>query len=156
MTRACLLAVVAGTVAFAWGALGGQAPRAFAALIASWLFFSGAAMGTLAFGAVLELSGARWADGLNALASAVTSFVPVAMLLLVLIVAGVPSWAPWFDRPPSGQAFWLNLPFFSVRELLSTAKLRTSNKRQRLMRAPKRGVLKAFLQGMSVPGTGRK
>jgi Ni/Fe-hydrogenase subunit HybB-like protein len=123
LTRACLLAVVAGTVAFAWGVLGGHAPRTFAALIASWLFFSGAAMGTLAFGAVLELSGARWADGLNSLASAVTSFVPVAMLLLILIVAGVPSWAPWFDRPPPGQAFWLNLPFFSVRELLSTAVL---------------------------------
>jgi len=32
-------------------------------------FLLGAAMGTLAFGAVLELSGARWADGLNSLAS---------------------------------------------------------------------------------------
>jgi Ni/Fe-hydrogenase subunit HybB-like protein len=123
LTRACLLAVAAGTVAFVWGALGGHAPRTFAALIASWLFFSGAAMGTLAFGAVLALSGARWADGLSSRASAVISFVPVAMLLLVLIVAGVPSWAPWFDRPPPGQAFWLNLPFFAARELLSTAVL---------------------------------
>jgi Ni/Fe-hydrogenase subunit HybB-like protein len=120
LTRACLIAVVAGMIAFAWGTLGGHAPRTFAALIASWLFFSGAVMGALAFTAVLELSGARWAVKLNASSSALTGFVPLAMLLLVLIVAGLANWAPWFDRPPPGQAFWLNVPFFSARELLSS------------------------------------
>jgi Ni/Fe-hydrogenase subunit HybB-like protein len=117
------MAVVAGVVAFIWSSVGGQAPRAFAALIASWLFFSGAAMGALAFTAVLELSGARWAARMNASASAVTGFAPLAMLLLVLIVAGLASWAPWFDRAPAGQAFWLNVPFFSARELLSSVAL---------------------------------
>jgi Ni/Fe-hydrogenase subunit HybB-like protein len=123
LTRACLIAVVAGVAAFAWGTLAGHAPRTFAALIASWLFFSGAAMGALAFTAVLELSGARWSARMNASASAVTGFVPLAMVLLVLIVAGLASWAPWFDQPPAGQAFWLNVPFFSARELLSSVAL---------------------------------
>jgi len=121
--RACLLAVAAGIVAFAWGTLGGNAPRTFGALIASWLFFAGAAMGALAFTAVLELSGARWAARLSAPASALTGFVPLAMVLLILIVAGLASWAPWFDRVSPGQAFWLGVPFFAARELLGSVAL---------------------------------
>jgi Ni/Fe-hydrogenase subunit HybB-like protein len=123
LARACLVAVAAAIVAFAWGVHGGHAPRAFASLIASWLFFAGAVVGALAFAAVLELSGARWAGWLAGLAAAVTSFVPMATVLLVVIVAGLASWAPWFDRPPPGQAFWLNVPFFSARELLCTVGL---------------------------------
>jgi hypothetical protein len=123
LARVCVVAVVAAIGAFGWGVLGGHAARTFAALIASWLFFAGAVVGALAFGAVLQLSGARWAGWLVNLAAAVTSFVPLAMVLLVLIVAGLASWAPWFDRPPPGQAFWLNVPFFSARELLSAAVL---------------------------------
>lgn len=123
LTRACLVAVAAGAIAFAWGALGGYAPRTFGALIASWMFFAGMVMGALAFTAVLELAGARWAGGLVASASAVTSFLPTALLLLILIIAGLASWAPWFDGAPAGQGFWLNVPFFSARELLSALAL---------------------------------
>jgi Ni/Fe-hydrogenase subunit HybB-like protein len=123
LARTCLVAVVLGIAAFVWGALSGQAPRVFAALIASWLFFAGAAMGALAFLAVLELAGARWSRGLGVLASAVSNFVPLATLLLILIVVGLASWAPWFDQPVPGQSFWLNVPFFSARELLSTVAL---------------------------------
>jgi hypothetical protein len=121
--RVCLLAVALGIVAFAWGATGAHAPQVFAALIAGWLFLAGAVMGAIAFGAVLELAGARWADRLTALASAVTSFVPVALVVLLLLVVGLPSWAPWYDATPAQQSFWLNVPFFSARELLASIAL---------------------------------
>jgi hypothetical protein len=123
LTRLCLLAVAVGIAAFARGAAGVHAPRVFAAVIAGWLFLAGAVMGAIAFGAALELSGARWAGRLIALASAVTSFVPVALVVLVLLVVGLPSWAPWYDSAPTQQTFWLNVPFFSARELLASLAL---------------------------------
>jgi len=119
VTRVCLLAVIAGATAFAAGAATAHGPRVFGALIAGWLFLAGTVMGAIAFAAVLELGGARWARPLIALASAVTSFVPVACVVLVLIVVGLPAWAPWYDAGPSHETFWLNVPFFATRELLA-------------------------------------
>ncbi len=123
LARISVLAVALGIAAFAWAVTGTHASRAFAALIAAWLFLAGAVMGAIAFGAVLELAGARWAGSLIAIGGAVTSFVPVALVVLVLIVVGLPSWAPWYDTAPSEQTFWLRTPFWSARELLATTAL---------------------------------
>lgn len=118
---AALALVAAGATAFVTGLGGGGAPRAFAALIASWLFFAGAAAGALAFRAFFRIVDARWARPVAALAGIPIGFAPVAMLLLVVIVVGA-SAAPWL-RPAEADAAWLTLRSFTVRELAANGVL---------------------------------
>jgi Ni/Fe-hydrogenase subunit HybB-like protein len=112
---AAFVAVVVGMAAFATGLHGGQAPRTFAALIASWLFFAGVAAGALAFVAFFRIVDARWARPLVSGASALASFAPVAFLVLVVILAGARA-APWLSPEASGSS-WLRLSHLAAREL---------------------------------------
>ncbi len=122
-SAACLAAVVVGLIALGWGALGANASGVFGALIASWLFFAGVAMGAAAFRALLSVMHARWAIPLDPAVARATRFVPVAAVVLAIIVAGFRAWAPWVHHVNASRAFWLNAPFFSIRELVATAAL---------------------------------
>ncbi|NOY93426.1 MAG: polysulfide reductase NrfD [Deltaproteobacteria bacterium] len=124
ITLSCLFAVGAGIAAFGWGAASARAPGVFGALIASWLFFAGTAMGAVAFRALLGgVLRARWARELEPTASTLMAFVPVASLLLAVPLIGLWIWAPWTAHAPPARAFWLNAPFFYIREVLGTAAL---------------------------------
>ena len=120
-TVAALVAVAAGAVAFVSGLGAGDRPRTYAALIASWLFFAGLAAGALAFRALFQIIGARWAQPLASLGGAAIGFVPVAMVLLVVIVIGA-DFAPWLHADPS-SGWWMSPTALSVRELAVTGGL---------------------------------
>ncbi|HEX7477625.1 MAG TPA: NrfD/PsrC family molybdoenzyme membrane anchor subunit [Polyangiales bacterium] len=122
-SRACLAAIVAGLVALGWGATGANAQGVFGALIASWLFFAGVAMGAVAFRALLSVMHARWSVPLDPAAARATAFMPAAAALLAIIVVAFRLWAPWAEHANPARAFWLNAPFFSIRELVATAAL---------------------------------
>ncbi len=115
---AAIAAVGLGIAAFATGLGGGGAPRAYAALIASWLFFAGAAAGAVAFRALFCLITGKWTRPLNALAGAQAAFLPAALILLVVIVAGAGR-APWVATSTG----WLATPFLIVRQLALNALL---------------------------------
>ncbi len=114
LALAALGAVVVGLIAFATGLVGGDSPRTFGALIASWLFFAGAAAGALAFRAFFRIVDARWARPLAALGALQLRFTPVALLVLVVILAGA-GLAPWLH---SGGASWPRVLFVAARQLV--------------------------------------
>jgi hypothetical protein len=116
---AAIGAVAIGVIAFVTGLLGGDSPRTFGALIASWLFFAGAAAGALAFRAFFQIVDARWARPLAAIGAIQIGFAPVAMLVLVVILIGA-GLAPWL--PPGGQA-WPRILSLTVRQLALSAGL---------------------------------
>lgn len=107
-------AVALGVLAFASGILGGDSPRTFGALMASWLFFAGAAAGALAFRAFFQIVAARWSRPLATIGASQLGFMPVALLVLVVILAGA-RLAPWL-HPDAGV--WLGVPFLTMRELV--------------------------------------
>ncbi len=111
---ACLGAVAMGLIAFATGLGGGESPRTFGALIASWLFFAGAAAGALAFRAFFHIVDARWARPLAALGATQIRFTPVALVVLVVILAGA-GLAPWLRFE---GAAWPHVVFVAVRQLV--------------------------------------
>jgi hypothetical protein len=115
---AAIGAIGLGAAAFATGLTGGGAPRTFAALIASWLFFAGAAAGAVAFRALFRLIQARWAQPLGALAEAQTSFLPAASGVLVVLLIGAEI-APWVARSTG----WLATPTLVIRQLAVNAAL---------------------------------
>ena len=85
---AAFLAVAVGVAAFATGLQGDESPRTFASLIASWLFFAGIAAGALAFVAFFRIVDASWARPLASRGAVLASFAPVALVVLVVILAG--------------------------------------------------------------------
>ena len=111
---ACFGAVGIGLIAFATGLGGGDSPRTFGALIASWLFFAGAAAGALAFRAFFHIVDARWARPLAALGANQLRFTPVALVVLVVILAGA-GLAPWLHFE---GAAWPRVVFVAVRQLV--------------------------------------
>lgn len=117
-TWAAIAAVVLGAAAFATGLTGTGAPRTFAALIASWLFFGGAAVGAVAFRALFRVIDAGWARPLGPLAGAPAAFLPAASLVLVVIVLGA-GVVPWIAHPVG----WLSTPFLVGRQLVLNAVL---------------------------------
>lgn len=115
---AAAAAVALGTVAFATGLGGGAAPRTFAALIASWLFFAGAAAGAVAFRAFFRIVGADWTRPLDALGGLQAAFAPAAATVLVVILAGAAA-APWIPHATG----WLAIPALVAREVVLTGAL---------------------------------
>jgi len=115
---AAVVAVGLGAAAFVTGLTGGSAPRTFGALIASWLFFVGAAVGAVAFRALFRLINAGWARPLGPLAGTATAFLPAAAVLLVVIMAGA-GIAPWIPHPEG----WLATPLLVARQLAVNAVL---------------------------------
>jgi hypothetical protein len=115
---AAIGAIALGTVAFASGLTAGGAPRVFGALIANWLFFTGAAVGAVAFRALFLLIRAGWAQPLGPLAEAQASFLPVASVVLVVILAGA-GIAPWVVNPIG----WLALPALVIRQFAANGAL---------------------------------
>ncbi len=111
-------AVVAGAAAFLSGLGGGRAPGTFGTLIASWMFFAGGALGAVTFGALFRIIPARWARPLVAHAWAPGVFGPVALAVLVVILAGAES-APWV----AGSRGWLAPPVLVAREIVLSAAL---------------------------------
>ena len=107
----------AGAGAFLYGVLLGDALRAWQALLVNTLFFWGLAQAGVVLSALLQLTAARWGRPLKRAAEATAAFLPVALVLVAVLLAGAASWAPWVDHPPAGRAAWLNLPFFAAREL---------------------------------------
>lgn len=87
-------AVVLGVAAVATGLGPGSGRRTVAALIASWLFFAGAAAGATAFRAFFRVVDARWARSLGVLGGAQAAFAPAAAVVLVVILAWAAR-APW-------------------------------------------------------------
>ncbi len=83
------VAAAAGLVAFLAGLASGHSAIAFAALDASWLFFAGLAAGSVALVAAIRIAHGRWAAPILPLAEAGAGFFAPALVLLVVLVAGV-------------------------------------------------------------------
>ena len=111
-------AVLAGGAAFFSGLGAGRAPATYGALIASWLFFAGGALGAVAFGALFRVVHGGWARPMIALGRPAVFFAPAAMVLLLVILSGAAA-APWV----AGSRGWLATPFLAAREIVLTATL---------------------------------
>ena len=112
-----------GAVAFAYGVLVGDSIRAWQALLVNFLFFAGLAFAGVAISAILHATCARWGRSLKRLAEATAAFLPIAFVLLMVLLLGVASWAPWVHEPVESKAAWLNIPFFVIRQVLTFALL---------------------------------
>ena len=108
-----------GTAAFVYGLLIGDSIRAWQALLVNFLFFAGLAQAGVALSAMLQTTSARWGRSLKRMSEATAAFLPVAFGLLLILLLGISTWAPWVREPIEAKTPWLNIPFFVIRQILA-------------------------------------
>ena len=123
-TRRVLLGCgVVGILAFLFGVFFGNSLRAWQSLLINFLFFAGLAQAGVVLSALLQVTSAKWGRPLKRTAEATAGFFPVALVMLLILLAGVSSWAPWVHEPIEAKTPWLNIPFFVTRQLVAFAVL---------------------------------
>ena len=115
--RTLLMLGAVGAIAFLYGVFLGDEIRAWQALLVNFLFFAGLAQAGVVLSALLQMTSARWGRSLKRVAEATAAFLPVSLVLLIILLAGVARWAPWVHDPPALTQAWLNIPFFVTRQI---------------------------------------
>ena len=119
MRQIYLALAAVGAGAFVYGLLIGDNIRAWQALLVNFLFFTGLAHAGVALSAILQTTSARWGRSLKRMSEATAAFLPVAFGLLLILLLGISTWAPWVDEPIEAKTPWLNIPFFVIRQILA-------------------------------------
>lgn len=97
-----------------------EASRIWANVLLNNQLFMGIALGAAFFIAVHRISLSGWHIYLQRLPDAITSFLPFAFVLMLLLYFGMHNIYHWSDNSTNdavieGKKAWLNIPFFFVR-----------------------------------------
>jgi len=114
----CFVAV--GIIGFAVGLIGNNSYQAWQALLVNTMFFTGIALGGLAFSVIFTITGAIWGRPFKRLAEALSAFLPIGAILFCLLFFGADHFFEWMDHDKviHTKAGWLNFPFFLIRNVL--------------------------------------
>jgi len=100
-----------------------DASRIWANVLLNNQFFLGIALGGGFFLAVHRIAWSGWHTALQRIPDALTLFIPVAFLLMLLVYFGMEHLYHWsqhdlHDPIIEGKSAWLNVPFFFIRMVL--------------------------------------
>ncbi|RLC04730.1 MAG: molybdopterin oxidoreductase [Deltaproteobacteria bacterium] len=120
LQKLLLFFIVIGIVGFVAGLIGNRAHQAWQALLVNTLFFSGIALGGLAFSVIFTITSAQWGRPIKRLAEALSVFLPIGALLLCLLFFGANHFFEWMDHDKviHAKEGWLNFPFFIIRNVV--------------------------------------
>jgi hypothetical protein len=112
---ACLLVLLAAILLSKPGA-----SRIWANVLLNNQFFMGLSLGAAFFLAVHRVALSGWHTVLQRLPEAMTTFLPIAFILMLLIYFGMHHLYSWTnndvtDKVMEGKKAWLNVPFFFIR-----------------------------------------
>jgi MFS family permease len=117
----CAAVCAAGVVGWLVAAMGGDADRAWRALLVNFLFFTPLAGGLVVWSAITTVTGGRWADPLQRWALAGAAFAPVSIIALVVLWLAPSHWAGWTHEEHLHQGVWLAPGFVFGRDLAALA-----------------------------------
>jgi hypothetical protein len=105
---------------------GGDPTRAYAAFLLGYVYFLFVSVAGTFFTALHYLVGATWSVVVRRVAEAFSSYLPVALLLFVVLLIGVPKLYVWSNPPVTNpieaehvtKGGFLSIPFFTMRNLV--------------------------------------
>ena len=100
-------------------ALGADAPRAWRALLVSFIYFTPMAAGMAVWPAVARVARGQWAGPAERSAFAAVAFAPVSLAAFAGLWIGRDSWAGWTHYADLENAAWVNTPFIFAREAVA-------------------------------------
>ncbi|MBI2842327.1 MAG: hypothetical protein HYX78_02900 [Armatimonadetes bacterium] len=115
---ACTVGVVVGLGGLAVGFVGPSPVDAWLWLVIWFLLFGGFAYGILLWSAAFRVAQVRWTPVVSRLGHAGIAFVPVALLILIVLLAGIRAYVPWTAHTVPEKEAWLNVPFMALRQLV--------------------------------------
>ena len=93
--------------------------RAWGSYAVNTLYWLGIAQGAVVFACSIRLANGRWAGPVMRIAESLSAFLPYGFaLMVILLVAGAPTYLPWVAHVEPRQAPYLNLPFLYARTLI--------------------------------------
>lgn len=99
--------------------------RAWHAYLTSYFYFTTLALGGLFFASIQHMTKAGWSVNIRRLTESMTSFLPVAAVGGLVLLAGAPTLYIWLDKAVvagdhllAHKEGYLNLPFFIIRLLV--------------------------------------
>jgi hypothetical protein len=97
--------------------------RIWANILLNNQFFVGLSLGAAFFLAVHRIALSGWHTAIQRIPDAMTSFLPVAFILMLLIYFGMHDIFHWthyegYDKVLEGKKPWLNIPFFFIRMVI--------------------------------------
>lgn len=100
-----------------------DASRVWANVLLNNQYFLGIALGAAFFLAVHRIAWSGWHTALQRIPDAMTSFLPVAFVLMLLVFFGMDElyhWSSYEGQDPvlEGKSAWLNIPFFFARMVI--------------------------------------
>ncbi|MHB1459487.1 MAG: hypothetical protein ACYC0V_21460 [Armatimonadota bacterium] len=87
-------------------------------LVIGFVSFAGLAHGMLAWAAAFRVAQTRWTAAVNRLGHSAIFFLPFLGVILIILLAGFRSYAPWTAHPVEGKTEWFNVPFMISREVI--------------------------------------
>lgn len=87
-------------------------------LVIGFVSFAGLAHGMLAWTAAFRVAQTRWTAAVNRLGHSTIFYLPFLGIILIILLAGVKSYAPWTTHPVEGKTAWFNVPFMISREVI--------------------------------------
>jgi len=116
---AVALAIV-GIAAFLIMLFGKDPKSAWQAYLVNLVFFMGIAQGAIVWAAIARTArGHRWGSNIVRYGEALSSFLPVAwVLMIIFFLAGGKSLYVWIDHPIAQKAPWLNFGFWAARNAI--------------------------------------
>jgi hypothetical protein len=119
--RIMLAFIIVGAIVFATG-LFVEAERTWYNYLIDFFFFTCLALGGLLFTAVQHGTSASWSVSVRRIAEGMTSFLPVAFVLLIILFIGIPKLYQWSDFQPGSyftytKKVYLTSIWFIVREV---------------------------------------
>jgi hypothetical protein len=114
-----VLAGIAILAALGWIAVAvwGDRQRAWGILLTDFLFLSCLGGGLVVWPAIVVVSRGGWMGSTQNTALSGVFLLPVCLVILVVLAAGAPAWAPWLHQNVS-NSWWLNAPFLFARDIV--------------------------------------
>jgi hypothetical protein len=116
VTAGFALLAACGLSAFIVGINGADPLRTWQAYLINFLFWTGLSFGQACFLAVLNLTGAKWAEPVRRLSGALAAYLPIGFLLFLVLYPGKSYLFPWIGHAPVEKKVWLNATFLFLRD----------------------------------------
>jgi heme/copper-type cytochrome/quinol oxidase subunit 4 len=115
-----VLLAVAGVGLWLLSLRGPDLPRAWRALLVTFLFFTSLGGGLVVWPAAVRACNGRWHTGIERLAASGIAFALPSLAALVVLWIGSPAWSPWYQMRYH-QGLWLDNAFLFGRDLAALA-----------------------------------
>ena len=113
-----------GVIAFIWGFLSNP-DQTWGNLLLNNFYFVSIAVGASFFMSIQYIAQAGWSAGFKRVPEAITSYLPVAGILFLVMLLGIGKIYHWthadaalHDELLAHKAIFLNIPFFSIRMVI--------------------------------------